>query len=230
MALERLKRWITWQLKDKFIPANLEQRWLWLPTKTTFHESWEGAFLPEGLREDAEVLKHIEEPVPYAYLFPLFSEYYCQWLIELAEEDNLWSVDKKDNYAAWEVNLAKVSSTVDAYHREVIVKQVMNPLFEGLYQWQCSKVFRIFFVKYEAGGTIPEMKSHWDEPSLVSVSVNLNDPNDYEGGHLTFLRTPDIAIKPLLGHGLMFSGNPAMSHQAHEVTKGTRYVLVYWLR
>ncbi|MGY5853602.1 MAG: 2OG-Fe(II) oxygenase [Candidatus Thorarchaeota archaeon] len=224
------KRWVTQKLADKYIPADTPERWNWLPTFSMFDPIWNDAFLPGGvIKGDAPVLEKIEEPVPYAYSIPLFSDDYCEWLIDIAEEADKWTVDKKDKYAAWEVELGKVNSGVDAYHKRVVIEDVLNRLFEGLYGWKSEKVARIFLVKYDAESTITEMKTHYDHQSLVSVSINLNSLDEYEGGELSFIRSPEKKIEIPKGRALIFSGNPVMSHKVNPVTEGIRYVLVYWL-
>lgn len=227
--LERLKRWITLQLAEHVISPTIEERWKWLPTKNMFDPVWTNAFeVGGGIKRSAEVLKVIEEPIPYAYSVPLLSDYYCDWLIEQAEKCGKWGHDKSDRYGAWEMDLGRLRYGIDAYHRKVVIGDVLTPLFEGLYQWGPEKIDRIFLIKYQTDH-YPEMKSHWDKQSILSISINLNSPDEYDGGELTFLRTPDIEISRPKGHALIFAGSPVMSHQAHPVTEGTRYVLVYWL-
>jgi predicted 2-oxoglutarate/Fe(II)-dependent dioxygenase YbiX len=53
--------------------------------------------------------------------------------------------------------------------------------------------------------------------------VNLN-AEDYEGGHLWFPEFNDHRYSPPTGGGLIFS--TALLHEATEVTRGSRYVLL----
>lgn len=227
--ITRLKRWVTKKLAG-VIPQTLEERWKWLPTHNMFDPDWMGAFLPGGaIADNAVILSRIEEVVPYAFDVPLLSDYYCDWLVELADARDKWSEDKKDDYAGWEVNLSKVNSGVDAYHRSVVIGDVLTPVLGGLFRWQPDSIYQIFLIKYSAS-TIPSMAPHMDEFCEMSVSINLNDPEEYEGGELSFVRSPKIMVSRPKGHALIFSGGPTMMHQAHPVTEGTRYVLVYWLK
>lgn len=229
MGMLEIKRWLTLKFAEHVIPPTIEERWKWLPTKNMFDPVWEGAFMPGGgIKDTAKVLSVIEEPVPYAYTVPLLSSHYCDWLIEQADNRDKWGHDKGDRYGAWEQDLGRLKYGIDAYHRKVIIGDVLSPLFDGIYQWIPKKIDRIFLIKYETS-RFPEMKSHWDEQSILSVSINLNDPAEYDGGELTFIRTPEVEIRGAKGHALMFAGSPVMSHQTHPVTEGVRYVLVYWL-
>ncbi len=56
-----------------------------------------------------------------------------------------------------------------------------------------------------------------------AVSVNLN-AEDYEGGHLSFPEFNDHRYSPPTGGGLIFS--TALLHEATEVARGSRYVLL----
>jgi len=225
----RFRLWLSRQFAN-YLPPVLEERWKWIPTFNMFDSAWGDAFLPGGaIKDNHKILTLIEEPVPYAYSVPLLSSHYCDWLVELAEARNKWSYNKKDAYGAWELDMKKLNDWVDAYHKQVVVMDVLRPLLEGLYQWHPTKVKKIFLIKYEPG-EFEEMDSHYDGESIISVSVNLNDPEEYEGGELSFLRTPDVLIQRPKGHALIFSGSPVMSHHAHTVTEGRRYVLVYWIR
>jgi PKHD-type hydroxylase len=67
----------------------------------------------------------------------------------------------------------------------------------------------------------------------LSVTINLNEPNDYEGGNLKFDFGPHaseryhecVEIRPR-GSIIVFPSH--IYHQVTPVTKGTRYSLVLW--
>lgn len=61
----------------------------------------------------------------------------------------------------------------------------------------------------------------------LSILLYLND--DYEGGELYFPRQ-DIKIKPEAGSMIVFPSLGTHPHEALEVTKGTKYVVVTWAR
>ena len=218
MRVGKINQWCI----NKFfglLPAEKTELWKWSYTPNIMHDAW--------IRPDFE--HKIEKATDGVYLVPILSEEYCAWLIEQAEALNKWSINKKDDYAGWEINLKKLHhGFVDNYHKEIVILQNLAArVFGGLYVWKPEQVENCFLIKYEPTG-IKEMDRHHDEHSLVSISINLND--QFEGGELTFIRTPEDKVSPKKGWGAVFAGNPTMAHQAHSVTSGIRYVLVYWIK
>jgi hypothetical protein len=61
----------------------------------------------------------------------------------------------------------------------------------------------------------------------VSIVYYFND--DYEGGEITFPRF-NLTIKPKANQLLLFPSNYIYNHNVNEVTKGTRYSMVNWLK
>lgn len=61
----------------------------------------------------------------------------------------------------------------------------------------------------------------------LSVSIQLSDPDDYEGGDLEFHTMPPLAFSRLQGAAILF---PAfLSHRVTPITLGTRYSLVAFI-
>jgi PKHD-type hydroxylase len=89
------------------------------------------------------------------------------------------------------------------------------------------------------GETVPEDHHAVTNPNMIgkirklSVTVSLNDPNEYEGGNLQFdlgPHRPDqyhtcLEIRPK-GSVIVFPSH--VHHQVTPVTSGTRYSLVAW--
>jgi Rps23 Pro-64 3,4-dihydroxylase Tpa1-like proline 4-hydroxylase len=61
----------------------------------------------------------------------------------------------------------------------------------------------------------------------VSVVYYFND--DYKGGEIIFPRF-DLEIKPKANQLLLFPANYIYNHNVNEVTEGTRYSMVNWLK
>jgi len=218
MRMGQITQWLIEKI-FRWLPESEDELWKWSYTGNVMHEAW----------TRPEFANQIEKATEGVYLVPILSPKYCDWLIEQAEELDEWTVSKKDEFAGWEINLNKLHhGFVDNYHREIVILQNLAArVFGGLYGWPPEKVEKCFLIKYQST-TIAEMHSHHDEHSLVSVSINLNE--EFEGGELTFIRTPDDVVNPRKGWGAVFAGNPTMAHQAHPITSGTRYVLVYWIK
>ena len=62
----------------------------------------------------------------------------------------------------------------------------------------------------------------------VSVTVQLSDPDSYDGGDLEFLRSPQPEVAPRnLGQVVIFPSY--MMHRVTSITRGTRKSLVLWV-
>jgi len=214
---------------DKWLPQDIPEVWNWKHTTEMLHPDWKNVFNKDGqVHEHSNLLKKLQEPLPYIFLVPLFSDEYCDWLIKKANESDKWCFDNKDDYAAFEIPLKKMNPWINSYHEEVICGWVLNSLYMGLFGYRIEKVSKCFLIKYTTQGGYRSMDMHHDGSSLLSVSISLND--GYEGGGMTFVRNPDQEIEILKGHALLFSGNPITSHRANPVTKGEKYSLVYWIK
>ena len=98
------------------------------------------------------------------------------------------------------------------------------------------KIAAPFYAKYGVGMTYG---NHVDDPIMgpvgqryrtdLSITVFLNEPEDYEGGELT-IQTPfgDQTAKLKAGDGIMYPSGS--THRVAEVTKGERIVAVTWLQ
>jgi len=65
----------------------------------------------------------------------------------------------------------------------------------------------------------------------ISVTVQLSDPSEYEGGDLEYFRggDPEKADKAPRGKGVVFIFPSYMMHRVTKVTKGTRRSFVLWV-
>jgi len=217
MRITQIKQWLI-QKCFRWLPEDQDELWKWSYTGRIMHPAWT---LPNF--ED-----QIEEATAGCYLVPIFSEEYCDWLIAQAEASQAWSFDRTDEYSAWEIPLEKLHhGFVDVYHKEIVIRQnLAERVLDGLFQWEPEGVEKAFLIKY-IEGTCVKMDMHHDHNSIVSMSINLND--EFEGGELAFIRTPEDKASQRKGWAAIFSGGPTMSHQALPITKGVRYVLVYWI-
>jgi PKHD-type hydroxylase len=82
------------------------------------------------------------------------------------------------------------------------------------------------FATYEEGDFYGYHKDA-DESNgrVLSVSVQLSNPSDYEGGELIFFYSP---IEKAQGTVIIFPSD--LYHQVTPVTKGKRYSLVQWFK
>jgi hypothetical protein len=92
-----------------------------------------------------------------------------------------------------------------------------------------------FVVRYDADGPedtqhghgpgFAHLKPHEDE-SLISLTIALNDMDEYEGGGLYIASTQDLLNGPA-GTVLCFPGS--LVHGGYKVTKGTRWILTVFI-
>lgn len=66
-------------------------------------------------------------------------------------------------------------------------------------------------------------------PRDVSILIYLSDPSDFRGGKLIFPRH-DVTIVPQQGMAIAFPSDHQYPHCVEEITSGTRYAYVAWLR
>ena len=206
-----------------------EQVWKFTHTKDMFHpvlaESLDDNF---RIIEGSEFPTHIEEVVSGCFVFPLFSKKYCDFLCSSGDANGRWGKVTGDPYTAFEISLFKLSPSIYKYHRDIVCMTVLNNVLAGLLNGYNSKILQnSFIIKYTLE-TCKKMDMHYDQKSLVSLSVNLND--GYDGGGLSFVREPTEIVNPKTGYAAMFAGNPFSSHKALPITTGNRFVLVYWMR
>ena len=65
----------------------------------------------------------------------------------------------------------------------------------------------------------------------ISITVQLSDPDEYEGGDLEYFKggDPEKADKAPRGKGVVFIFPSYMMHRVTKVTKGTRRSFVLWV-
>jgi len=96
------------------------------------------------------------------------------------------------------------------------------------------RIATAFFARYVAGMSYGD---HIDDPIMgpagasyrtdVSITVFLNNPEDYEGGELTINTSfGEQQVKLPAGHAVMYPSGTL--HRVAEVTKGERLVAVTW--
>ncbi|MDH5387468.1 MAG: Fe2+-dependent dioxygenase [Gammaproteobacteria bacterium] len=98
------------------------------------------------------------------------------------------------------------------------------------------KIATPFYAKYGKGMTYG---NHVDDPVMgpigqryrtdLSITVFLNEPEDYEGGELTIQTSfGDQTVKLKAGDAIMYPSGS--THRVAEVTRGERIVAVTWLQ
>tara|TARA_A100001011_G_scaffold386331_2_gene461947 strand:+ start:10037 stop:10606 length:570 start_codon:yes stop_codon:yes gene_type:complete len=125
----------------------------------------------------------------------------------------------------------------DSFRIRKVAQSPMKPVFE---EWDNNPVYRCKVMKYEEGEFVTEhrdaqwmcLSNYWvpntNKVSQSLIVIPLND--DYEGGEFT---VEGKIVPQEVGSAIQINCNPmkpeiSPKHGVTEVTKGTRYSLVFW--
>ena len=187
-------------------------------------DEWKSRYInPAMLAKDYDLI--VEEPVADVAHFPIFTNKFCEELIEMAEEANKWTEGRHDYYPTHDVLLSSLG--FDEIYRKVL-SEFLYPLAAHYYKLDGGRWLKLnaenFIIKYsmEKQGFL---SLHHDQSVLSSV-LTLNE--DFEGGGTFFYRQQ----KTIVGKTGEMSLHPGMishRHGAKPISSGTRYVLVSFL-
>ena len=180
---------------------------------------------PFIVRKEYDVL--ITEPLPHVYVWNMFTEEFCKELIELGEQFN-WTEKRHDFYPTTD-NLLEVLGMDKIYNR--IINEFIRPLAIHLYQlegktWDYLKD-ESFIIKYPYNQQA-HLDLHHDHSNITTL-VNLN-PGEFEGGGTYFAKWKTSINPTQIGTMTLHPGNITHKHGAQPVTKGTRYVVVSFIK
>lgn len=125
----------------------------------------------------------------------------------------------------------------DSFEKRKVAQSPMEPVFE---EWDGNPVYRCKIMKYEEGEFVDEhrdaqwmcLSNYWkpdtNKQSKSLMVIPLND--DYEGGEFT---VEGSVVPQNVGDCIQipcdpFSPETSPKHGVKEITKGTRYSLVFW--
>lgn len=130
-----------------------------------------------------------------------------------------WSGDKPSNL---ELNHERLFSRFEKDFKMAIDKYIQE------YKVPCSQKEDYEILKY---GEKNFFIDHIDDGLFMARKVSLvyyfND--DYEGGEIHFPRF-NVTIKPKANQLILFPAAYIYNHNVNQVTKGTRYSMVNWLK
>ena len=184
-------------------------------------DAWCKRFIhPQTLAKDWNAVV-IEEGTEI-YTWPMFTEEFCKFIIEEAEHQATWTVDRHDNYPTTDFLLKEIDLE-DMYMRVLheFGFRIAGWCWElSGNQWYKNMKAEVFMAKYtpEAQG---HLNSHIDN-SDYSITLALND--DFgEGG--TFYHRQKTLVKAPTGHQCLFP-MPTHKHSGRWISSGTRYIIV----
>jgi predicted 2-oxoglutarate/Fe(II)-dependent dioxygenase YbiX len=167
---------------------------------------------------------------------PILSREACQYLINAAKqvaETRGWTKNRHVQAPTCDIPAHDLPLPAQAWTRQAF-HNVLFPLIQEAFGEQLDLnnlcIQDCFVVRYDGeqdthGPGFAHLKPHEDE-SLISLTIALNDMDEYEGGGLYIASTQDLLNGPA-GTVLCFPGG--LVHGGYPVTKGTRWILTVFL-
>lgn len=175
------------------------------------------------------VLDHVNN---WAYADEVFSKEECQKIIAYGTDFkeglsvNKLTQEARNSGVFW---IYPSEETAWVFQRLVNVAIELNTRYFGFDLFGMLEGLQL--TKYEAPNGFYD--KHIDKifpstPRKLSITVQLSDSADYEGGDLNlyFSKTPEVMAK---GLGKLIAFPSYVLHEVSPVTKGTRYSLVVWI-
>jgi PKHD-type hydroxylase len=174
----------------------------------------------------------------YAYMNGVFTKEECQQIIKLGESLN-------PQVATVSSKLEEDITTRQSYVSWIFPNQDNRWIFERVVGNALNLNSQYFnfdlyglaeglqFTRYDA--PTGKYDAHIDKmldamPRKLSITIQLTDPDEYEGGDLSLYIGPGMEPStPEKQQGKMVAFPSYVLHQVTPVTKGTRYSLVCWV-
>jgi len=166
----------------------------------------------------------------------IFTNDECDFLIEKGHELGFKTgkvVDDKGNYVESEsrnvgITFVPIGGDVVPFYSKFT--HVIKDLNSKFFNFKLDTVELIQISRYEEGQYYDwHFDSLTESPFFrkLSISIQLSDPKDYEGGDLFFQIPQEVTTPKTRGSVTIFPSY--IRHKASEVTKGERYSLVSWI-
>ncbi|KAL1503823.1 hypothetical protein AB1Y20_012290 [Prymnesium parvum] len=171
-------------------------------------------------------------PAAFVSAAPLLSREECADAIAAAERwaerRGGWTTSRHYSVPTTDVPLSELDSVLPWFN--AALHRTLLPALASRYPHVAPLVAKLcvldcFLVKYSAAAQ-NQLPTHADQ-SLLSFTISLNDPSEYEGGGTWFSALGAAVDAPAAGHVIMFPGR--VEHGGHPITAGTRYVIVLFM-
>jgi hypothetical protein len=167
----------------------------------------------------------VEQIGPEIYRFPLFTEEFCQLVIEHAEEAGDWTKARHAFYPTTDILLDDIKLK-DMY--TWVLQEYCHPIARHIWGLEGStwkKATSEDFIARYKDTDQAALDIHHDHADYT-FTVGLN--SDFEGGGTWFPRQ-QILANPKSGYCTLF---PSVSHRhgGRPTTKGTRYIIVSFVK
>jgi PKHD-type hydroxylase len=174
----------------------------------------------------------------YAYMNGVFSKEECQKIIELGESlnpaiakvnsDNIEDITTRQSQVSW---MYPNQDNSWIFQRVIGNVLSLNSQYFNFDLYGLAEGFQ--FTRYDA--PTGKYDAHIDKvldglPRKLSLTIQLSDPSEYEGGDLNLYIGPGMEPStPEKQQGKLIAFPSYVLHQVTPVTKGTRYSLVCWV-
>lgn len=175
------------------------------------------------------VISSIKNISNVAYVANMLNKAYCSSLVDKLKEHEFTVNDEEDDYYQIPEVVIKYSDSDLFLELEYAFNNYIAKYLQTIRFKKEFNINSIQFAKYSATGDISKGNWHYDEDSDSTVVIYLND--DYEGGGTQFKTEADDGIVTVdkfeVGDSVFFNGR-VVPHRGLPVTKGDRYILVFW--
>lgn len=184
--------------------------------------------------------------VPYAYYNNVFSDEEIQEIIRIGQSSGLTKgtikgehVDPEKETKNYVIRNSDISWLSPSSETEFIFRRlsdIINTLNDEYYQYDLDMIESVQYTEYDSSNQghyiahIDTGHSGMIAKRKLSVSLQLSDENEYEGGELILYtnRLDEPCVAPRT-KGTMTVFNSMTLHEVKPVTKGNRKALVAWV-
>ncbi len=164
----------------------------------------------------------VDEIGPNVLEFPLFTEKFCNEIIQLAE-NHTWVTDRHEFYPTTDQTMESLKMQ-EIYQK--VLENFVYPIWIWFWELQGEGWDNLnsenFIAKYDTKNQ-GSLDLHHDN-SLITLNVRLN--SDFKGGG-TYLPKYKTTVQPhKIGYAMSHPGGITHLHGGRPVEEGTRYILV----
>ena len=207
----------------------------------TFASEFESIELPEGsygyqpssvdIQGNVKLLGG-DRPKVFVSTRPLLPPEACREYIAAAEawadKHGGWTTSRHVSVPTTDVPLVSLPELLPAFNKAL--HTLLLPALSAAYPHAAPEASKLrvldcFLVRYAAGSQA-SLPTHTDQ-SLLSFTIALNDPSEYEGGGTWFRGLGRAIDAPAAGHAVLFPGK--VEHGGHPISRGTRYIIVLFM-
>tara|TARA_B000000557_G_C20801985_1_gene455961 strand:- start:147 stop:758 length:612 start_codon:yes stop_codon:yes gene_type:complete len=192
----------------------------------SYDNDWDEKYLSKTLLKSEYKYDFIADEVCNgAFLFPLFSQDFCEELVLDLESFDGWTENRHDNYPTNDVLLKDFNKPLfDIY--ECILKNILIPATNKLYSIHIKPKEvkeETFIIRYK-----PSNQSMLDlhhDSSLFTCGIQLSSDLNYIGGDL-YMPQHKLSLKAEQGKVLIHPGRLTHKHGVRPVISGEKYSLI----